>query len=332
MKAKGVYYNENDRTKAAWLRNLIEEGDIAYGHVDQRPIQQVQPDDLDGYAQHHFFAGIGLWSRALRDAGWPDDRPVWTGSCPCGPFSRAGKQQGFADPRHLWPAWFPLIRERRPDCVFGEQSDAASAWIDLISDDLENHGYAVGAPDLPAAGFRGAHIRQRFYWVADADGWQSRDDHLQPGGQFRQFEEDRRLTLRLADGDWPSGRRWGVRRPREGAYSSAGAPLGTDGLRPDRWLGSPSQAGLSDAELAVVRRSGWLQEGRAAVQSGRPRRARVDWLLCRDGRWRPVEPGTLPLVDAYPGRMGLLRGYGDAIDLATATAFVEAYMEARASA
>ena len=32
-------------------------------------------------------AGIAGWSFALRLARWPDTRPVWTGSCPCQPFS-----------------------------------------------------------------------------------------------------------------------------------------------------------------------------------------------------------------------------------------------------
>ena len=50
---------------------------------------------------------------ALRLAGWPDDRPVWTGSCPCQPFSAAGEGKAADDERHLWPDWFPLIAERR---------------------------------------------------------------------------------------------------------------------------------------------------------------------------------------------------------------------------
>jgi len=80
-----AYYNENDPYAAQWLRNLIEAGEIAPGYVDDRSIVDVRPDELDGYTQCHFFAGIGVWSYALRRAGWSDDAPVWTGSCPCFP-------------------------------------------------------------------------------------------------------------------------------------------------------------------------------------------------------------------------------------------------------
>jgi DNA (cytosine-5)-methyltransferase 1 len=104
-----AYYNENDANAAAWLRELIKEGVITDGEVDERSIEDVIPADLVGFDRCHFFAGIGVWDYALTQAGWPDDRRVWTGSCPCQPFSAAGKGEGFVDERHLWPAWFHLI-------------------------------------------------------------------------------------------------------------------------------------------------------------------------------------------------------------------------------
>ena len=167
-----AYYNEIDPFAAQWLRNLIAAGHIAPGEVDERSIEDVTPDDLRGFTQCHFFAGIGVWSHSFRLAGWPDDRPVWTGSCPCQPFSAAGKGDGFADERHLWPHFFHLISERRPQHVFGEQvaSGNANTWFDLVQADLEGMGYAFGLVPFTSASIGAPHIRERAYWVANATG------------------------------------------------------------------------------------------------------------------------------------------------------------------
>jgi DNA (cytosine-5)-methyltransferase 1 len=163
-----AYYNEIDPYAAQWLRNLIKAGHIADGEVDTRSIVDVRPADLEGFTQAHFFAGIGGWSHALRLAGWPDDRPIWTGSCPCQPFSAAGNRKGAADERHLWPKFFELIRSVRPDVIMGEQVAGAAGygWLDGVQTDLEKEGYATRAVDIPACSVNAPHIRQRLYWVS----------------------------------------------------------------------------------------------------------------------------------------------------------------------
>jgi DNA (cytosine-5)-methyltransferase 1 len=169
-----VYYNEFDPYAAQWLRNLMKAGLIPEGYIDERSIQKVKALDLKGYTQCHFFAGIGGWSYALRLAGWSDETPIWTGSCPCQPFSTAGKKLGIKDERHLWPIWFDLIRECKPAIVVGEQVKNAISkhWLDLVFTDLEGEGYACGAAVLPACGVGAPHQRDRLYWMADSN-WQS---------------------------------------------------------------------------------------------------------------------------------------------------------------
>ena len=295
---RGSYYNEIDPFAAEMLRNLIAAGHIAPGDVDERSIEDVRPDDLRGYAQCHFFAGVGVWSYALRRAGWPDARPVWTGSCPCQPFSTAGKGAGFADERHLWPHFHWLIEQCRPPIVLGEQvaSKDGLAWLDLVSADLEGSGYTSGAVDTCAAGFGAPHIRQRLYWVAYSSGAGRQE-------QWRRWEQPARSTENgvaggLADAELQQrpSRETGVGIEHDATGRIEGAAAIT-GLRGDLRTG-PTNGFWRDA----------------------------DWLYCRDGRWRPVGPGASPLVDGAPARVGRLRAYGNSLNAAQAEGFIRAVM------
>ncbi len=187
-----AYYNENDPFAAQWLRNLMAAGLIMAGDVDERSIDDVSPGDLSGYVRCHFFAGIAGWDLALRLSGWPQDRPVWTGSCPCQPFSAAGKGKAADDERHLWPAWFSLIREFHPATIFGEQVEAAIGWgwLDAVFADLESEGYACASAVLPACAVGARHIRNRLWFVADANGGDSVSEGLQRSRQQRQQQEN----------------------------------------------------------------------------------------------------------------------------------------------
>lgn len=171
-----VYYNEIDPFARKWLRDLMRAKIIPDGFIDNRPIQEIKPHELTdhGFTQCHFFAGIGGWAYALKLAGWPDNEPVWTGSCPCQPFSIGNlseeETKGFNDKRHLWPIWQRLIEVCGPSVIFGEQVANAIrfGWLDLIASDLEKSNYAIGAAVLPACGYGADHERKRLFWVADA--------------------------------------------------------------------------------------------------------------------------------------------------------------------
>ena len=324
-----VYYNDADPASCAWLRELIAAGLLPDGEVDERSILEVEPADLRGFAQCHFFAGIGGWPHALRLAGVAEDLSVWTGSPPCQPFSQAGQRKGQDDDRHLAPAFLRLVTACRPELVFGEQVASAAvlgrvggaartaaegkagwAWFDALAADLEAASYAVAAADLPAAGIGAPHIRQRLFFGAVAADTVTRGlgYGLGAGSQGRigmPVRPDQRaarpagLARGLADGDGGLARDGKLQRRRQHRCEPPDGEAG-------RLVEGVDTAGTRATDGV------WRDP---------------DWLLCRDGRWRPVEPGTFPLADGIPGRMGLLRGYGNAIVPPLAAEFVTAFLE-----
>lgn len=370
-----AYYNENDRFAAAWLRELIAAGLIAPGDVDERSIEDVRPADLDGYRQCHFFAGIGGWSAALRLAGWPDDLAIWTGSCPCQPLSGAGRRKGHADERHLWPAFYRLIAERRPSAVVGEQvaSKDGREWLAAVRADLEDVGYACGAADLCSPGVGAPNIRPRLFWLAHLRGTRLSHAERKTLRATRRGKEGRAIAERggalaggLANAELSGPARYG----RDG-----GARATTERLR-NGFVDSGELRGLDDAERDGRRASGLGDHarndgqqlgavgghGRMGDAELRRRDARkpgnqrgegapglrpatvgssgnvppgpvdgfwrdADWLLCRDGLWRPVESGTFPLAARVPSRVGRLRGYGNAINLQVGATFAATVLD-----
>jgi DNA (cytosine-5)-methyltransferase 1 len=321
MTVTAAWYNEPDPFKAAVIREAIKAGAIADGVVDERSIKDVRASDLVEYTQCHFFAGGGFWSLALRRAGWPDDRHVWTGSCPCPSFSAAGKGGGFDDPRHLWPDWEKLIRECRPATIFGEQADDSIGygWLDLVQTDLEASDYATAAVDLCAAGIGAPHIRQRLFWCADAlqsgraKGWARAGNGSPTEGGGTGGRSD-------SNGRNP-GAEWEQRSGKQRLFTeNCGLSIDSNPIR------QRLQEQLLNGRISIETME--PSEGEAFIRAGYTRGfwRGCDWWYGRDEKFRPIEPKLFPLATGVSKRMGKLRGYGNSIVPEITEEFIRAYL------
>jgi len=307
------YYNEFDPKAAEWLRQLIKNGDISLGDVDDRSITEVTADDLRGYDRVHFFAGIGTWDYALNRAGWGTE-PVWTASLPCQPFSVAGKGFGKSDERHLLPHFIELVRQCKPAILFGEQVPGAikHGWLDDLYAEMESCGYAIGSIIIGAHSIGAAHIRQRLYWVANA------------------INNSGKQKIGCCDGETQS-LEIGNRKSFIVSGESGGTSSNVCGVGVTNCAGS--QQRIKTAEAARYR------------DTFEPA-SFDDWIYCRDGKYRPIKPGIQPLVDGtaeklvrggntsapidanatQEARAMRLKGYGNAIQAQTAEIFIRACM------
>ena len=358
------YYNEWDSFAAEWLKELIKDGLIPDGEVDSRSIADVSPEDLKGFTQCHFFAGIGGWSRALQIAGWSPDRPVWTGSPPCQSFSTAGKGTGKDDERHLWPVFFNLIRECQPPTVFGEQVAAAirHGWLDDLQNDFEAEGYASAAVVLPSGSIGAYHKRDRLFFTAKRVADSHNLGHERSAGDGRQAQRwtEHASAVSLADSESEGfqgrlSRRSDQERQnlsghigRCGATDSVGNP---DGNRPQERHEATETAGHRDTSDSASIRAETVGDtehdgsyeaeigrstGSSQAESGMLEPERSDplfWgssevIYCRDGKYRPIptEPALFPLADGISNRVGILRGAGNAIVPQAAAEIIKAYI------
>lgn len=361
-----VYYNEFNPKSAAMLRQLIKDGLIADGIVDERSITEVKADELKGFTQCHFFAGIGGWSVALRKAMWSDDRPVWTGSCPCQPFSTAGKQKGKEDERHLWPVWFNLIRECKPSIVFGEQVSSAIShgWLDGVRTNMEAEGYALGAAVLPACSVNANHKRDRLWFVADTGcslqqgGIKQGTDDVETGKQYAHInqrpssdgnvgnsEHDGQHGCSLAGSNETPV--FGCAEGKDGTGQSTRA--GDTGALPCGTLADSTSERLEGSSREELQ-GGSARPTGTSINTKAGNWSDYDWIICGDGKARRIPTiecdvhglvdGLQPrspyeYADSYAivstekikGRAALLHGLGNAIVPEVAARFIKATIQ-----
>lgn len=321
------YYNEFDKGAAAWLRELINAKLIPFGYVDERSITEVTASDVQGFTQCHFFAGIGGWSLALQLAGVPASTRLWTGSPPCQPFSTAGKQLGQFDERHLAPVFLNLVSKCKPPVLFGEQVAAAigKSWMCDLQTHLEREDYAVGFAVLPACSVGAPHKRDRLFFgacqLADTDSERLQRERGDSDSQGWEGQNIRQTGLLNGTGD------------ESGMGDTDGSEFASRQLQRGGNKKRPEQSSQSMLPRGANTHNGFWSD--------------ADWLGCRDGKFRPVEPGTFPLANGIPARVGRLRdedlqshpqknrvmrlrGYGNAIVPQVAAEFVKAFMSCKA--
>jgi DNA (cytosine-5)-methyltransferase 1 len=242
----------------------------------------------------------------------------------------------FADARHLWPEMWRLVSRGRPVCVFGEQvaGSDGEVWLAAVRASLEILGYRFWPAGLNAAGFGAPHIRQRLYFVAES-----------------QYSERRTVKQSREDG------RDGADPGRKEAHSIVGTcrevcPMADAAGERTRWAATPELGDAGGPGLSQRERDGRIQrealesfKGQTPECRGDPDESRVpspeprstngfwrdaEWLWCRDGKYRAVEPGTFPLAHGVAARVGRLRGYGNALCAPVAESFIRAYLEVQA--
>ena len=350
------YYNEWDKYAAKWIENLIAAKLIPDGDVDTRSIKDVQAADLKGYTQCHFFTGIAGWPLALKIAGWPVEKECWTGSAPCQPFSVAGKQKAQSDERHLWPAWFNLIKSVKPTVLFGEQVAGAIAhgWLDDAFDDLEGEGYETAACVLPACSVGAPHKRDRLWFVgvSDGDGWESGQPACQTAGYGSSIiatggdaaimantssQQDNAERGFDESGRRPVGRAWETFSKRQAGNDCADGhgktmanphdtrPQGRDGAelseRAGEQLAGEGCTSLADTESE-------RGDGRSADTAGATGQHGFE-ISGASGRYTnwDTESGIRRVANGIPARASKLRAYGNAIVPQVGAEFIRAFME-----
>lgn len=342
-----AYYNDHDKKVCAWLEQLIKNGDITKGDVDDRSITEITADDIAGYDRVHLFAGIGTWDYALNQAGW-GDRPVLTASLPCQPFSAAGKGLGKEDERHLLLQAVDLIIKSGIDTIFGEQVERAIAhgWLDDLQAVMEAKNYAVGHVVLGAHSVNMPHIRQRLYWVADYFGNGSQ------GRIYRGSDKEREI---ISGSSGCGGSVGGVGYSEISTFRTYNRESGESAEQQEQAGGSGIFVGMANANSKQNHASD--EGGLYAKSGGGCDGSGIEWIWCRDNKYRPTKRGVSPLVRAVESssikmvdgsagklvhssntgaqieanntqeaRTMRLKGYGNAIQAKTAEAFIRAFM------
>lgn len=134
---------------------------------------------------------------------------ILTGGFPCQPYSTAGKRQGKADERHLFPEMLRCIKEIKPRWIIGENVRGLVSWngglvFNEVYDDLEREGYEVQSFLIPAASVNAPHQRYRIWFIAYNDANPSSIRFREHSSRKESFVETLGTQYGMGKGDAPN--------------------------------------------------------------------------------------------------------------------------------
>ena len=213
-----------------------------------------------------------------------------TGGYPCQPFSLAGKRQGAADDRHLWPELRRVVEAARPSWVLCENVVGhVTLGLDEVLSDLDSIGYSCLSLVIPACAVDASHRRPRIWILAHSNDYTNRANGL------AQIEKGS-----VSKVDWKAGR------------SRLLGGTGAD----SEVLADSNGAGVEGSKIA-----GSVKGGRAKLHK-QPCGCRE--VFCS---WEP-EPDVGRVAHGIPNRVDRLRGLGNAIVPQVAAEIIRAMMQA----
>ena len=275
---------------------------------------------------------------------------VITGGFPCQDLSLAGNQAGIEGERSgLWSECARLLGEVRPRYAIFENvpnllNGGDGNWFKRVLWDISKVGYDAEWHCIRASDIGAPHRRERIWIICYKNNSSMADTQsVQNNGLRFNENQGQAKTNRIQSGGSGSGT-VGVGDTAHGGSQGSGATRVGQGVEQSgsQFGGAISDVGVDNA-IGNGRNEGRFgdhgrndgQQPDPVIEDGRAKQTNgawsdVDWLLCRDGKWRPVEPNTFPLADGATARVGRLRAYGNAITAQVAQGLIESYMEVRA--
>ena len=258
--------------------------------------------DVQMYNDVRTLTGEQLEKDGITDIG------LICGGYPCQPFSVAGKRQGKADDRHLWPEFFRLIQEIRPTWIIAENvAGHINMGLKDVLADLESEGYNVQTFLIPACAVDAFHRRDRVWIVAHSN--------AKCGASAKQ------------------------KRQHEGAEDSSGSgangfDAGADVAHSEKLQrdggGEHSQqskrqipeSGISGGSINVAHPSSKRQQGQGinerSSNTTEDKTRQASWFIngserrSQPGNWLP-EPSVGRVANGVPGRVDRLKQLGNAV-------------------